>query len=385
MTTSELRRMATPLIERSLIPPDTIEDLKERSGKRRRWRRTRWTHRVWVVAVAAAILVVFFVPLPHVSLFNRLSTRPTGSSNTAPTLRWTSKDLGPSRFNTVACPTPTNCVAFGPAGWIARSEDGGVIWTTSILPNFRNVAFDHVVCATLSSCVAVGAVDNGASTGRVVGIAAVSSDDGASWVRANVLGGVLGDLACPTAKVCYATGTRPSSGALGFFFVSTDGGLNWKVRLAEPKNGFGVPLSCPDARHCWALGGSRGFLATTDGGRSWTPQTEPEGGGGYPGLADLDCFSLLRCVGVGIEHSPGYGIIVVTADGGRSWTIPPSGYTSGDIGGSFESVSCTSKGQCVVVGGQGGAGPQAPFIMESDDGGENWYIPRASLPPPVAV
>ena len=87
MTTSELRRMATPLIERSLIPPDTIEDLKERSGKRRRWRRTRWTHRVWVVAVAAAILVVFFVPLPHVSLFNRLSTRPTGSSNTAPTLR----------------------------------------------------------------------------------------------------------------------------------------------------------------------------------------------------------------------------------------------------------------------------------------------------------
>ena len=72
MTTSELRRMATPLLERPLIPPETIEDLKERSGGRRRWQRASWTHRVWVVAVAAAILVVFFVPLPRASLFHNL-------------------------------------------------------------------------------------------------------------------------------------------------------------------------------------------------------------------------------------------------------------------------------------------------------------------------
>jgi len=31
-----------------------------------------WTHRAVVIAVAAAIVVVFFVPLPHVSLFKRL-------------------------------------------------------------------------------------------------------------------------------------------------------------------------------------------------------------------------------------------------------------------------------------------------------------------------
>jgi hypothetical protein len=44
---------------------------KQRQG---RWQRTTWTHRVWVVGVAAAILVVFFVPLPHVSLFHNLVT-----------------------------------------------------------------------------------------------------------------------------------------------------------------------------------------------------------------------------------------------------------------------------------------------------------------------
>lgn len=39
-------------------------------GPSRRWR--PWTHRLMVVAVAVAILVVFFVPLPHLNLFNHL-------------------------------------------------------------------------------------------------------------------------------------------------------------------------------------------------------------------------------------------------------------------------------------------------------------------------
>ena len=46
----------------------------------RRHQPRRWTHRVVVVAVAAAILVVFFAPLPHVSLFNRLSQSQNGVS-----------------------------------------------------------------------------------------------------------------------------------------------------------------------------------------------------------------------------------------------------------------------------------------------------------------
>ena len=53
---------------------------------RRRRQRAPWTHRVRVVAVAAAIVVVFFVPLPHVSLFHNLVTpakvTPTNTPNT---------------------------------------------------------------------------------------------------------------------------------------------------------------------------------------------------------------------------------------------------------------------------------------------------------------
>ena len=54
-------------------------------------------HRLTVVAVAAAILVVFFVPLPDLSLFNRLTvTSPTGAAGNS----------GPA----VACTTTVRCV-----------------------------------------------------------------------------------------------------------------------------------------------------------------------------------------------------------------------------------------------------------------------------------
>ena len=63
--------------------PFIPSDVTEQPARPRRHRRRRppgpWTHRLLVVAVAAAILVVFFVPLPHLSLFKRLvtPTKPT--------------------------------------------------------------------------------------------------------------------------------------------------------------------------------------------------------------------------------------------------------------------------------------------------------------------
>ncbi len=58
--------------------------------------RGRWTHRVVVVAVAAAILVVFFVPLPGNSLFNRIVTptrSPTTTTTSPPATRATQQEI----------------------------------------------------------------------------------------------------------------------------------------------------------------------------------------------------------------------------------------------------------------------------------------------------
>ena len=52
-------------------------------GSARRLRRRPWAHRFGVVLVAAAILVVFFVPLPHLSLFKRLVSSPNPSPATS--------------------------------------------------------------------------------------------------------------------------------------------------------------------------------------------------------------------------------------------------------------------------------------------------------------
>jgi len=60
----------------------SLEDVLE-EGSARRYHRRPWAHRFGVVLVAAAILVVFFVPLPHLSLFKRLVSSPSPSPATS--------------------------------------------------------------------------------------------------------------------------------------------------------------------------------------------------------------------------------------------------------------------------------------------------------------
>src|SRR5208283_2226458 len=68
-------------------PTDVMEQSPHTSRRRRRGPGP-WAHRVIVVAVAAAILVVFFVPLPQLNLYKRLvnpsKVSPAGGSNTVP-------------------------------------------------------------------------------------------------------------------------------------------------------------------------------------------------------------------------------------------------------------------------------------------------------------
>lgn len=71
-------------LEARTILADVTSDQSQHPG----WRRRKgWAHRAIVVAVAAAILVVFFVPLPQLNLFKRLvnpakTLTPTGVTTT---------------------------------------------------------------------------------------------------------------------------------------------------------------------------------------------------------------------------------------------------------------------------------------------------------------
>jgi hypothetical protein len=61
-----------------------IEAELNTSQPSRRRRPGPWGHRLVVVAVTAVILAVFFAPMPHLSLFNRLVAPATGGSSTNP-------------------------------------------------------------------------------------------------------------------------------------------------------------------------------------------------------------------------------------------------------------------------------------------------------------
>ena len=78
------------------------------------------------VVVAVLIVVVFLVPLPQLHLFG------LSPANQPSSLNWSATDLGPAEFTAVACSTPTHCIALGPNGWTASSDDGGTLWTSAI-------------------------------------------------------------------------------------------------------------------------------------------------------------------------------------------------------------------------------------------------------------
>jgi photosystem II stability/assembly factor-like uncharacterized protein len=331
---------------------------------------------VGVVVVAAVIIVVFFVPLPHVSLFNRLG-RQASTSSTA--LAWSARDLGPAEFDTVSCPTPSSCVALGPEGWVARTSDAGLRWTVARVASLEGATFERVVCPSATRCLALGKTDQAplAPSALAPSAVAVSTDGGLRWERASAGGSAvafLGGLACPTTKICYASATALPMGDRGVLLKSTNGGLTWE-RLSWPVPTLysDVAISCPSVRRCWAIGGPEGVVTTNNGGRSWSSQKGAFGAGGYPDIAELYCPNTRLCIGVGTEPHPGYPAIVMTDNGGASWHFvsygsPPTGFLAFSSGG-LASVSCSTAHYCEAVGTADNVGP---ILMTSADGGKTW-------------
>ncbi len=352
---------------------------------KRRERRRRLIAVTAVLAAGAAVLAVV-----NAGGFSGSSGRAprqlvgpastTHAVGTAPkTLHWSPQVLGTAAFTAIACPSATRCIAAGLGGWTAWSGDGGRSWKASATTHPVVPAVTRIACPSAQRCVEVGTTSEFLA-GSQTGIAAVSSDGGETWTPAGTAGSIdfLGGLSCPTATICYATAARTSSFNDGLA-ESTDAGAHWHLLPGAPpppagstRGAFSGALSCPVVGQCWATGGPGGILATTDGGATWVAETEPQGGGGVPGIGDLTCLTTQHCIAVGSEPHPGSLAVIATNNGGATWrfapwTADPKSYAMGGSGG-LDAISCSTTGYCVAVGGAIGA----PIVLSSHDGGLTW-------------
>jgi hypothetical protein len=315
----------------------------------------------------------------------------------------------------VACLSALRCEAVGVAGTILSTGDGGATWRAQANPLQGSAKILYrIACVAPSSCYVIARPDT----------ILVTHDGGASWsshvlplARAdasltgkaclegngpNMSGrpalcrlGLL-DIACVSARICYAVATAPAgygpisgpyapAGPPNSIWMSSDGGTSW-ARQSVPsgvectegdcgKELFNYPLgwiSCLGSGLCRAGGGYfvgcgrcgyvYAVVAATRPGAPWTMLTCPEPrlpcfrkemashGLGAPFAPDVgDCPTSARCYGLSSESpfDPGNGMYRST-DGGELWLAGQSGASS-----LRNAIDCPAARICYTAGDQG--------------------------------
>lgn len=193
----------------------------------------------------------------------------------------------------------------------------------------------------------------------------VRSDVAATWSTRADYPAYLTELtgvSCPNTSSCWAIGSA-TTGAPAIA-ATTDGGKSWKPQTL-PTGILGLSgVSCPTARDCFVVAGSQSgafVIATTDGGRVWKPQPLPHK---TFSLTGISCASTSHCSAVGDTAS--YPIAIGTSNGGKSWKVQtlPKGLNE------LNAVSCASISRCWAVGNNYAQGTAA--IVATTDAGRTW-------------
>ena len=317
------------------------------------------------------------------------------------------------RLYAVACLSALRCEAVGAAGTIVSTGDGGATWRARANPlRGSSKILYRIACVAPSSCYVIARPDT----------ILVTHDGGASWSShvlplagvgtsltspgclagndADIRGrpslcqlGLL-DIACVTARICYAVATglagyyygpipAPSwAGSSNALWMTSDGGTSWARQSVPPGVGctegdcgkalFSYPLewiSCLGSGLCRAGGGFFGgcgacgdvyaVVAVTRPGAPWTMLTCPQppypcslpiNARGSPFAPDAGvCPTAARCYGVfsASPFDPGNGVDWST-DGGALWWFGPSGASS-----VRNAIACPAARICYTVGDRG--------------------------------
>jgi photosystem II stability/assembly factor-like uncharacterized protein len=210
-----------------------------------------------------------------------------------------------------------------------------------------------------------------------------TGDGGQSWVQLNSPGlSVVQQLDFPDAQHGWAlvTANAANNQTSCAIMATTDGGQTWTQQWAEDVQQDGRPyrIQFLDASNGFALIGDT-FMATVDGGATWVKRPIAQGMSGFSFSASASGPPLAG-------WAVGASSIWSTTDGGatwhRQWTIPDK--IKGefpDDGGAVTFVSPNAG--WALFQGEGSMFKTAKLVLHTDDGGSNWTITSAFLPPDI--
>ena len=301
-------------------------------------------------------------------------------------------------FKSVSCSTAGNCVAVGQFTNAAGSNEAFTqtqtngIWGIATPATFAsgiqntnpNSSFQSVSCSTAGNCVAVGQFSNAAGFYE----AFTQTQTNGQWGTATPATFASGiqytdpyssfrSVSCSSAGNCVAVGQFSNAAGSNEAFTQTQTNGQWGtatpatfasgIQYTDPYSSF-RSVSCSSAGNCVAAGyfknaafGYEAFTLTQTNG-IWgiaTPVTFASGiqnTNPFSYFQSVSCSSAGNCVAVGQFSSAagGYEAFTLTQTNGTWGIATPVTFASGIQNTNpysfFHSVSCSSAGNCVAVG-----------------------------------
>ena len=265
----------------------------------------------------------------------------------------------------LTCPTDSKCVAlFSTPGWapgykdhaynavVMATSDGGRHWSAGPpaphgqLPDYLTcggstcVLFDQLITEDNSQSV------NGTGPQTVAPgswAAWYSHDGGTTWQRGQHPASIWttashdlpnpGTISCSGQLHCWAAMSDQigQSGVATAFLATTDGGVSWTAQqlpVRRARQFFPLAMSCPTARQCYVGGGDTSgpvILTTTNGGATWSPVSLPATHVGQasktgllPDAGALSCATATHCVATLLSDGSAHSVPVYSLGAWRS-------------------------------------------------------------------
>jgi photosystem II stability/assembly factor-like uncharacterized protein len=296
----------------------------------------------------------------------------------------------------LSCGAATVCAAGGTyqgTAVLVSTTDGGHSFTISPLPKGVGTLY-ALSCPTAGYCGGLVATRTWGGVPADIPIDATflsTSDGGKTFAQAPIFTDAsMHQLVCSSADSCIVTGQRdgPTYHRLGpttgqsLAAVTTDGGRTWTPGTLP--NGlelyYNAPLACPDAAHCYTAGRAPDSAAkpqttiqvvatTVNGGLTWTEEPAPANVP-HLGIVSMSCPTDSECWVAGTYQGKSNGgdspVLLGTTNGGVTWSrvtfSVPDGASNYD-GQSYLSmgeISCPTVDTCVAWGAIAEGSPSAP-------------------------